>query len=204
MDMDTRAKLMEVATPLFATKGFAAVSVRELTEAAQINVSAISYHFNGKEGLYKAVLEEQLTPILLLLHSVKSKNGLSAVERLMDYANQIASIHTQRPFLARFINNEANNPTKHIGPMIEDHLSQVYEFIVNTLEEGIVKGEFRENLNTSYSAISLVGILNFYFIMKPLIRRISPLNINEHSNTEYIVHAFQLYLHGIMDQTQVK
>ena len=42
MDKDTRTKLIEIATKLFATKGFFAVSVREVTSIAQVNVSAIS------------------------------------------------------------------------------------------------------------------------------------------------------------------
>lgn len=85
MENDTRSKLIEIATPLFATKGFAAVSVRELTVAAQINVSAISYYFNGKEGLYQAVLAEQLAPILQALRrlratiSCRPSNGLPSM-----------------------------------------------------------------------------------------------------------------------------
>ena len=54
-----RDKLLAAATPLFAAKGFSGTNVREIAGAAGVNVSLISYHFGGKEGLYSAVLSEQ-------------------------------------------------------------------------------------------------------------------------------------------------
>ena len=200
MENDTRSKLIETATQLFAVKGFNAVSIRELTIAAQINVSAISYYFNGKEGLYQAVLEEQLSPILQALRIAKSNETLSPIERLTFYANQIARIHAQRPFLARFMTSEVTNPTNYGGPIVENHLSQVYQFMSASLQEGIATGDFRADLNVNYAAISLAGILNFYFITKPLIQKI--IHLTEQGNTEYVDHAFHVYLHGIMNQNQ--
>lgn len=199
MENDTRSKLIEIATPLFATKGFAAVSVRELTVAAQINVSAISYYFNGKEGLYQAVLAEQLAPILQALQQTQSNHFLSPIERLTFYADQVACIHARRPFLARFMYGEVINPTEYGGPIIENHLSQAYHFMNSTLQEGICKGEFRADLDVTYAAISLVGILNFYFIAKPLIHKLLPATDRPGSESEYTAHAFRVYLHGIIN-----
>ncbi|MDF2572693.1 MAG: yttP 3 [Sporomusa sp.] len=198
MKTDTQLKLIEIATPLFATKGFSSVSVRELTDTAQINVSAVSYHFNGKEGLYQAVLEEQFTPIMQALQLAKNNTSLSPIERLTFYANQIARIHAQRPFLARFISSEVTNPTDYGGPIIEKHLSQVYKFLHITLQEGIDKGDIKPDLNITYAAISLAGILNFYFITKPLLQKFIPLT--EDTNTHYTTHAFHIYLHGIINK----
>lgn len=199
MENDTRSNLIAVATQLFATKGFAAVSVRELTVAAQTNVSAISYYFNGKEGLYQAVLEEQLSPILETLQAAQSQRPLSPTERLTFYADQIARIHAQRPFLARFIQSEIINPTDYGGPIIERHLAQAFQFISTALQEGIASGEFRADLDSAYAAISLAGILNFYFIARPLIQKLMPLTEHTRSAPQYTAHAFRVYLRGIMN-----
>lgn len=198
MENKTKSKLMEVATKLFAFKGFAAVSVRELTEAAQINVSAISYYFHGKEGLYETVLTEQLSPILQALKEVKKNTSATPVERLTRYADHIAYIHEKRPFLTRFIYSEVTNPTEYGGPIIEKHLSQVYQFIETSLREGIGRGELRQDLNVTYSAVSLVGILNFYFIAKPFVCKLFPLKEQINNESEYVTHAFRVYLHGVM------
>lgn len=52
----SRARLLEAAGKLFASRGFAAASTRALAEAADVNLSAIAYHFGDKDGLYCAVL----------------------------------------------------------------------------------------------------------------------------------------------------
>lgn len=198
MENKTRVKLIEVATELFAIKGFAAVSVRELSVAAQVNVSAISYYFNGKEGLYEAVLTAQLSPILQALERVQKNDSSSPVARLTLYADQIAHIHAQRPFISRFIYSEVTNPTEYGAPIIEKHLSQVYQFIDVTLREGIASGYLREDLNVTYAAVSLVGILNFYFIAKPFVSKLFSLTEHADSESEYVAHAFHVYLHGVM------
>lgn len=55
---EARTRLLDAALTLFAEKGFAATSIRELALAAQVNVSAVSYYFGDKAGLYRAVYED--------------------------------------------------------------------------------------------------------------------------------------------------
>ena len=50
------------AEQLFAQKGFAAVSVREITAAADTNLAAINYHFGNKMNLYLSVFKERWVP----------------------------------------------------------------------------------------------------------------------------------------------
>ncbi|MFM2187310.1 MAG: CerR family C-terminal domain-containing protein [Burkholderiaceae bacterium] len=56
----TRQRLLETALRLFSQGGYDKVSVRDIAESAQVNVSAVSYHFGGKSGLYRAALTEPL------------------------------------------------------------------------------------------------------------------------------------------------
>ena len=54
----SRARLLDAAGKLFAERGYASVSTRALAKAGETNLSAIGYHFGGKEGLYRAVLRQ--------------------------------------------------------------------------------------------------------------------------------------------------
>lgn len=53
----TRRALVAAGIDAFAEHGFEAASVRDITAKAEVNQGAITYHFGGKEGLYRAVLE---------------------------------------------------------------------------------------------------------------------------------------------------
>lgn len=55
-----RERLLSAGLRLFAHQGFARTSTRELAEAAQVNVAAISYYFGDKAGLYRAVFFEPM------------------------------------------------------------------------------------------------------------------------------------------------
>lgn len=57
-DADPRQRLVHAGLRLFATQGYSKTSTRELAEAAQVNVAAISYYFGDKAGLYRAAFNE--------------------------------------------------------------------------------------------------------------------------------------------------
>ena len=53
--VEARNRLLDAALVLFAEKGFAKPSTREIALAAQVNIASISYYFGDKAGLYRAV-----------------------------------------------------------------------------------------------------------------------------------------------------
>lgn len=62
---EARGRLLDAAMALFAEKGFAKTSTREIAQAAQVNVASISYYFGDKAGLYRAVwLDPRCSPDL--------------------------------------------------------------------------------------------------------------------------------------------
>ncbi|SMB89589.1 TetR/AcrR family transcriptional regulator [Deinococcus hopiensis] len=55
----TRSAILQAATQLFATQGFAATGLQQVADAAGVARATPSYFFGSKEGLWKAVLEAQ-------------------------------------------------------------------------------------------------------------------------------------------------
>jgi AcrR family transcriptional regulator len=56
----TRARLMDAALKLIAERGEEGVTLRELTDAAEANVAAVSYHFGSLGSLCEAAIEDAL------------------------------------------------------------------------------------------------------------------------------------------------
>jgi AcrR family transcriptional regulator len=56
----TRARLMDAALDLLAVRGEEGVTLREVTDAADANVAAVSYHFGSLQSLFDAAIEHAL------------------------------------------------------------------------------------------------------------------------------------------------
>ncbi len=87
---DTRARILGAAEQLFAEHGFAAMSLRELTRVAEVNLAAVNYHFGSKERLMWEVLRKHIEPInrerLKLLDEAERAAGANPVplDKILD------------------------------------------------------------------------------------------------------------------------
>jgi AcrR family transcriptional regulator len=77
---DTPARLVAAAERLFAEGGEEATSLRAVTRAAMSSPAAVHYHFGGRDGLLRAVLDRQLNDC----HERRLKLLNRAVERYGD------------------------------------------------------------------------------------------------------------------------
>lgn len=82
--MSTRDQILEAAWTLFSERGFEDVSVRDVTNAADVNLASVSYHFGSKDGLIQEVVKKVLNPanqhrLELLEKVVLEAGGLEAV-----------------------------------------------------------------------------------------------------------------------------
>jgi AcrR family transcriptional regulator len=53
----TREQLIEIATRLFAERGYEDTSIEAVLQEAEVSRGALYHHFDGKEGLFEAVHE---------------------------------------------------------------------------------------------------------------------------------------------------
>ena len=85
--MSTKEKITASALTLFATQGFDATSLKDITTLADVNVAAIHYHFGNKDDLIRAVLESVAQPINALRTQALEKlsgDGTLTLERIVD------------------------------------------------------------------------------------------------------------------------
>ncbi|MCB9026370.1 MAG: TetR/AcrR family transcriptional regulator [Bdellovibrionaceae bacterium] len=72
----SKENILKEANRLFAEKGYTGTSVRELAEAAEVNVAAINYHFGSKQGLFEAAVKDftqsKLSMVMMVLEPTKT------------------------------------------------------------------------------------------------------------------------------------
>ncbi len=58
-----KRKLLDVAEALVAWRGFESVSVRDITQAAKMNVAAVNYHFGDRDTLLTLAMMRPMMPV---------------------------------------------------------------------------------------------------------------------------------------------
>ena len=67
-DENSKARILEAATALFARKGFDGTSIREICKTANVNLCMISYYWGGKQELYhKSMSVDECADLLLTI-----------------------------------------------------------------------------------------------------------------------------------------
>lgn len=73
--LSTKARILTAAEQVFATKGFAGASTREIAAGAGVNISSLHYHWESKETLYIAVFQNIYDRILDLIRTALPPAG---------------------------------------------------------------------------------------------------------------------------------
>ena len=60
---DTKGRILEATELLFIEFGYEAMSLRQITARAKVNLAAVNYHFGSKEALMQSVLGRRLDPL---------------------------------------------------------------------------------------------------------------------------------------------
>jgi AcrR family transcriptional regulator len=81
----TRDRILQSAERLFATRGFADVSVRDITAEAGVNLAAVNYHFGSKDALLLEIFTTRSAEVnrarARMLHLANNANGGQATLR---------------------------------------------------------------------------------------------------------------------------
>jgi TetR/AcrR family transcriptional regulator len=193
-DNDCRANLIAAALPLFAAKGLHGVSVRELAAASGVNLSMISYYFGGKEGLYAAVLTEQFA-ILKKLDEIEQLE-IDTLQKFELYIRATVSRYRTNPYLLRFYTSELTNPTACFETIVKPAINRVLQILLETFSDGLSHEKFRDGLDPTDTVLSLVGMINFYFLLEP-----ATAEMVDHSaerDEQLIRHIMDIFTRGVL------
>lgn len=118
----TKIKLIKAGIKLFSQYGYAATSTRMIASEAEVNLSAIAFHFSNKEKLYTACLEYMLEKVkhyyeasYMEIEGIFEQNAMTPekayefIERLLDLQIEVAFAPQYKTTLA-LIYWEDNGP----------------------------------------------------------------------------------------------
>lgn len=107
----TKARILEAAEEVFATRGFEGASTREIAAKASVNISSLHYHWESKETLYFAVFQNIYDRLVEISRSSVMQPGQAgqalhetSVGRLFDFF--LENPNVPRLLLRRILENE--------------------------------------------------------------------------------------------------
>src|SRR5258706_1805615 len=101
-----KEEILDVATRLFAERGYDGASMNDVAERVGMRKASLFYHFATKDALYEAVLNRLIERLATPLAAVYASEG-SFVERLDTATDALASAISHSPFTARLLVREA-------------------------------------------------------------------------------------------------
>lgn len=157
---DLRDRILNTATRLFAERGFAATSVRELVEEAGCTKPVLYYYFGSKEALFLEAVRTHMGTYTALLEATLAAAG-TVRERLIGYVQSLIAIIEAQPDALRFLMTAQHHSER--GQPRLDLLSlhrQNTALLKQLLKQGVDSGELRADLDLLDAALALVGIIN--------------------------------------------
>jgi AcrR family transcriptional regulator len=134
-EKSTRDKILDAAEMLFAEEGLHAVSVRQIAAAAGVPTGLITYHFESKDGLYRAVfdrrsptiVEQRLMGLQIANDEPDLERRLSLIVKALVLPMVRLRLFDEQSRFGRLMAREASDPSafeRGIIPQIFDPVAQ--------------------------------------------------------------------------------
>ncbi len=165
-----RRAILAAATALFAEKGFAGVSVQEIADSAGTHKTTVLYHFETKDALHEAVLDEALGRVAEVQREFLA--GEFVRERVAYLIDQMHAFYAEHPALARLLLREMLERDGSEA-YIERFVDPIYVPAVASMRRAMDAGRIRPIDPALFIYDTHVTLIS-YFCNEPLLRRLTP------------------------------
>lgn len=157
---DLRERILIEATRLFAQRGYAGTSVREVADRAGCTKPAVYYHFRSKERLFLEALGAQTQALTKLIEGTVGGAGKFRDRLRRGLQTFLAYVEAQpmgmRLIMVAELRAEPGQPAFEFEPVRARH----QQLLRQMLEEGVAGGELRADLDLEDAGHALGGMVD--------------------------------------------
>jgi AcrR family transcriptional regulator len=158
---NTKEALLKAGKELFARVGYDGTTVKDISEKAGVNVSLVSYHFQGKEGLYRAVLEQfgsqRLSVSQRILLPPSSLEEFKV--RLQMYISEMLEFLAEQPDLCTIVQREVDSGLPIAKDVFASTFLRVFEQLHSFLNAAKKEKILRSDVDALICASAIQGCL---------------------------------------------
>ena len=158
-DNAVRERLLRVATELFARKGYAATTTREIVAAAQVTKPVLYYYFGNKEGLYLELMQRAFKRFEEVVEASVMGSG-NVEQRLFRLCDKVFSLIVEEIEVVRLMYSIYYGPPQGAPFFDFDAVHQkLFEAVEGLVKEGIRRKELRQG-KTKDMAWAVLGAIH--------------------------------------------
>ena len=142
---DRREQILNVATPLFARRGYQGTTTKQIAERAGINEALIFRHFPSKDDLYWAVIERKIEAVALR-EELREKLQVCAedVELFTMLGADMLEKRAKDQTLSRLLLFSALENHTLSNRFFRTYVADYYDVLAGFIRERIALGKFRK------------------------------------------------------------
>lgn len=160
MELTKEEHILFVAEKLFATKGFAGTSTREICKEAEVNISMISYYFGSKEKLYEKIFEYRMTESQSFAKDIMAQSGIDEWQKMSNLVDQFASRIIKLKFFYQILQREQlRSKNNFIVEFLKKTKMTFLVFYKELFESGYKKGIFTKKPKLEFVHSTVTGSL---------------------------------------------
>ena len=160
LENNSRERLLETATELFAEKGYAGASVREIVEKAGVSKPVLYYYFKSKEGMFYAILDWAADVQQEILNEIFEARG-TVLERFIFLYHRVYEGIQQYKSLYTMIHGLIYGPPEGVPEYdFAGFQRTMLDAVKRIYTEGVPSGEIR-NVDAEEVAFLVLGLMDF-------------------------------------------
>jgi len=195
-DAAVREKLLDCARDLFLRHGFGEVSMRRIAAAAGTTPAMIHYYFGDKLGLYRAMTEAAVQPLIDAVQRLGAATGAAGpgLEQVMRAYMQMVAAN---PWFPALIIQEVLAQNGHLrSEFIERFAGRTAPALVAVLHRERAQGKLRHDIDPQFAAVSLLSLCVFPFASLPVTGPVLGFRPEGEALERFIDHTLRLFREG--------
>jgi AcrR family transcriptional regulator len=163
---DTRQHLLQAALKRFADGGYAATSIQQIVDDAQVSKPALYYHFPDKAGLFQALVDRAHDERYVLMQAA-AERGQTVAEKLVEVVAAVFDFSLRNRELMRLAFASAFAAPGEMPQQgrCSEKGRRNFEFMRSLIEEGQTRGELDRSFASEELAMGLYGPLTTYVMV---------------------------------------
>jgi len=198
---EVRDALLDAASRLFARRGVAGASLRQVASEAGVTPAMVNYYFGGKQGLYDAILERTLARILERARAVAERQRerpATAGEQLADLLAVLVDNFRSEPWLPVLVVREVLSEGGRLRErFIRDYAQHMAALLPGLMQREIEAGRFRSDLDPQLAFLSFMGMTLMPFVARPVVERVLGIDYDDDFLGRFAAHTRRLFLEGV-------